>query len=288
GAVVGDGLYVYGGHYGRAHHYSREGQSGDFARLNLRDPQEWESLPGGPKLTGLAMVAHDGKLYRIGGFTAKNGDDEDQSLWSQPDFARFDPKGGDWESLPDLPEGRSSHDAAMIGDTLYVVGGWTLQGDAENDWHDTAWSIDLSAKALQWKPLPQPPFRRRALALANWQGKLYCLGGMQEEGGPTTAVAIFDPATQKWSEGPALLGGGMDGFGASAFACDDALYATTISGSIQRLSADGRRWEFVGQLEHPRFFHRLLPWHDRQLVVVGGASMSVGKIQPLERLPVTE
>jgi N-acetylneuraminic acid mutarotase len=287
GAAVADGwLYVYGGHYGEAHHYSREGQSGDFRRLNLRQPTEWESLPGSPKLTGLALVEHGGKLYRVGGFTAQNGESEEQSLWSQDSFARFNPQKKTWASLPPLPEGRSSHDAAVVGDTLYVVGGWNMQGDAETKWHDTAWSVDLSADSLEWKQITPPPFHRRAVALAAWQNRLYVLGGMQDEGGTTTRVAVYDPATKEWSEGPKLLGSGMDGFGSAAFACGGRLYATTMSGSVQRLAADGANWEFVGQLTHPRFFHRVLPATDQELVIVGGAHMSVGKIVELERLPL--
>lgn len=287
-AVVDDWLYVYGGHYGGAHHYSREGQSGDFRRLNLSNPEQWESLPGGPKLTGLALVAHGGKLYRVGGFTAENGEDEDQNLWSQAGFARFDPDSNAWEDLPPLPAGRSSLDAAVVDSTLYVVGGWNMQGADETTWHDTAWSVDLTADELQWQRIPTPPFHRRAVALAAGGGRLYVVGGMQESGRPTTRVAVYDPAAQEWSEGPQLLGGGMDGFGSSSFSCGGRLFATTMSGSVQRLSNDDGAWEYVGQLEHPRFFHRLLPWRDSDLVLVGGADMTSGKIVELERVPVAE
>jgi N-acetylneuraminic acid mutarotase/uncharacterized GH25 family protein len=287
GAVVGVWLYVYGGHYGQAHHYSQAGQSGDFRRLNLKQSSAWEELPGGPKLTGLAMVAYQGQLYRVGGFTAKNNEGEDESLWSQSDFARFDPQSKAWTQLPSLPEGRSSHDAAVIGDKLYVVGGWNMQAGKETVWHDTAWSIDLAAGKLEWKQIAKPPFFRRAVALAAWQDKLYVLGGMQQDGGPTTRVDVYDPASDKWSAAPAMLGNGMDGFGCSSFACDGRLYATTMSGSVQRLSSDGSQWELVGSLEHPRFFHRILPWQAQELVIVGGAHMAVGKIDTLERLPVT-
>ena len=287
-AVIDDWLYVYGGHYGGAHHYSREGQSGDFLRLNLRDPEQWESLPGGPKLTGLAMVAHGGMLYRVGGFTAENNDNEDQNLWSQSGFARFDPEQNSWADLPSLPERRSSLDAAVVGDTLYVVGGWDMQGGDETAWHDTAWSVDLTAEELRWQQLATPPFHRRALALAAWEDRLYVIGGMREDGNSTTRVAVYDPAKQEWSEGPGLLGRGMDGFGSSSFACNGRLFATTMSGSMQRLSEDGEDWEFVGQLEHPRFFHRLLPWQGSDLVLVGGADMTSGKIVELERVPVAD
>ena len=92
----------------------------------------------------------------------------------------------------------------MIGSTLYVVGGWQLQGDATTQWHDTALSVDLSQDKLTWKPIAQPPFHRRALALAEHNGKLYCIGGMQEDGGPTTKTAVYDPATDVWTKGPSL------------------------------------------------------------------------------------
>jgi N-acetylneuraminic acid mutarotase len=172
-----------------------------------------------------------------------------------------------------------------VGNKLYVIGGWQMQGEGATQWHETAWSIDLSAERLAWKPIAPPPFKRRALAAAAWQNKLYVLGGMQEQGGPTTSVAVYDPAADRWSEGPALLGTPMDGFGCAAFACQGQLFATTMSGAIQRLSPDGSQWDHVGSLEHPRFFHRMLPWQ-KELVIVGGAHMSVGKIDALERLPV--
>jgi N-acetylneuraminic acid mutarotase len=288
GAIVGDSLYVYGGNYGDAHDYSNEGQSGDFWKLNLQEPVKWQRVMTGPKLQGLAMVEYQGALYRIGGFTALNKAGEEQNLKSQAEFARFNAGKQNWDSLPPMPEPRSSHDAAVLENKLYVVGGWDLRGDGkESKWHETALRMDLATPNAPWTPIAPPPFKRRAVAVAAWQGKIYCIGGMQEKGGTTTAVAIYDPETNSWSDGPSLLGTSMDGFGASAFASHGRLYVTTMSGSIQRLSQDGKIWEFVGQLNHPRFFHRLLPWNN-QLVAVGGAHMSVGKIEAVEVIEVKE
>jgi N-acetylneuraminic acid mutarotase len=287
GAVVGDALYVYGGNYGSAHDYSIEDQSGDLWKLDLKNPAKWEQLPGSAKLQGLAMVEYRGHLYRVGGFTAMNKVGDPQDLRSQTDFARFNIPTQAWEALPSLPEGRSSHDAAIVRDTLFVVGGWNLQGKGrESQWHESALAMNLAAETPEWKTIATPPFKRRALALAELHGKLCCLGGMQEQGGTTTAVAVYDPSKNTWSEGPALIGGGMDGFGASAFACQGALYVTTMSGSIQRLVSEGTQWEYLGQVDHPRFFHRLLPWRNDKLVVVGGGNMTTGKVLELELLPV--
>ena len=111
---------------------------------------------------------------------------------------------------------------------------------------------------------------------------------MQPQGSATTAVSVFDPATNAWSEGPALVGAGLEGFGSSAFACGGKLFVTTMSGAVQQLPKSGGPWEIIGQLEHPRFFHRMLAWHDDQLVIVGGAHMRNGKIVELELVPVSE
>lgn len=287
GAVSGDTVFVYGGNYGSAHEYSHEGQSGDLWTLNLAAPSQWKKLSSGPKRQGLALVENRGLLYRIGGFMAKNDEGEENDLQSQSDVARFDPQTGQWEDLPPLPEPRSSHDSAIVGDVLYVAGGWNMPGAGGDPvWHQTAWAMDLSVSPAEfrWKSIKQPPFQRRALALAAWNGKLYCIGGMRQQGGPTTRCDVYDPKSDSWSDAPSLLGTSMDGFGSSAFASGGALYVSTISGSVQRLSKNGKRWEFVGQLDHPRFFHRLLPWRDRKLIAIGGGSMSVGKVTAVDVL----
>ena len=285
GAAVIDGwLYVYGGHFGRPHHYSNMSQSNELSRLNLRKPAKWEVIAKGPRLQGLAMVAHGGKLYRMGGFTAHNKEDEDHDLRSVADFVRFDPQTKQWEALPPLPEPRSSHDAVVIQDKLYVVGGWHLNGEKERQWHETAWVADLSQENIVWKQVSMPPFQRRALSLGHLDGKLYAIGGMRQKGGPTTRVDVFDPAGEKWSRGPSLIDPladaerekGMEGFGASAYAVDGQLFVSTYNGNIQVLDRDEKTWRIATQLEDDRFFHRMLLF-DSHLLLVGGASMRSGK-----------
>lgn len=304
-AILDRCLYMYGGHTGSAHSYSMEEQSNTLTRLDLQTGL-WDSVIDGPHLQGLALVAHGGKLYRIGGFTAMNDEGEQHALVSQNLVASFDPAVGDWSELPALPERRSSHDAAVVGDTLYVVGGWAMDGD-EKQWHSTAWKMDLTQQPQSWQPVESPGFQRRALAAAAHNGKLYVVGGMQQKGGPTTATAVYNPATDHWSAGPSLIvqedpkddkagegsgrnmsSGAMTGFGASAFATGGRLYATTVQGDVQRLSVDGSSWEVLNQSVSPRFFHRLLPLTNDQLIVVGGSNMSSGKFDEVEVIDVSE
>lgn len=302
-AVLNDALYLYGGHTGSAHSYSKAEQGRQLMKLSLKTGK-WEKLADGPGLQGLALVAHGKKLYRVGGFTAMNEEGEDHVLVSQNYAACFDPATSTWGDLPALPEPRSSHDAAVLGDTIYVVGGWAMNGKGDSDWHDTAWKMDLTADELKWEAITAPTFQRRAIAAAAHNGKLYVVGGMQSEGGPTTKTSVYDPASNKWSEGPALFvkadpepkegekpthsmsSGGMTGFGASAFATGGSLYVTTVQGTLQELSDDGAKWNVISDKVTPRFFHRLLPMNAGQLVVVGGSNMSSGKFEEVEVIDV--
>lgn len=287
GAIADNVLYVYGGHTGDAHSYSTSEQSDRFYALDLRgESPQWQTLSSGPRLQGLALVPHGEDVIRVGGFTALNAEGQSHDLRSQASVSRFDVSSGDWQALPDLPEPRSSHDAAVLNDRLYVVGGWQLDGEEASRWHDTAWALDLSDASAEWKSITPPPTTRRALSLAAHDGKLYAIGGMKQPGGPTTVVEIYDPEQNQWTAGPELPGEPMNGFGNAAFAAGGSLYVTTIRGNALRLSTAGDAWEQVATVDPPRFFHRMLPHSDDALLIVGGANMAEGKYLEIDRLQI--
>ena len=65
---------------------------------------EWEELPMQTPLQGLPLVAHGGKIYRVGGLTARNATTEEkEDLHSTNEFAEFDPATGKWTALAPLP-----------------------------------------------------------------------------------------------------------------------------------------------------------------------------------------
>jgi N-acetylneuraminic acid mutarotase len=288
GAAVVDGnFYAVGGYSGGSHDYYAEAQSKELLRISLSKPQSWEVVSESLPRTGTAMVAYKGKLYRIGGFVAKNKEGDPQDLESQSDVQCFDPAKGVWTDMPSLPLGRSSHDAVCIGDTIYVVGGWKMdkgsaQGGDGHTWQETALALDLSAAKPEWKEIAAPGFKRRALQLASHNGKVYAVGGMQETGGPTTEVMVYDPKSNVWSSAGKFHGGAMDGFGAATVDINGTLVVTTMSGSVQTYDDATGKWNLVGQLKHPRFFHRIAPIDSKKLLVVGGSNMSTGKIDTVE------
>jgi N-acetylneuraminic acid mutarotase len=272
GAAVADGnVYVYGGHSGKAHTYSTETTLGQFLRLNLAKPAKWEQLTGGPILQGLAVVAHGGKIYRIGGMQPKNKPDAKSDTISVAAFARFDPKANKWEDLPDLPECRSSHDAAVLGDRLFVAGGWKMNGAAkESDWHTTMLVVDLKKEPLKWESVEQP-FKRRALTMAAVDGKVYVIGGLAPDGKMERSVEVYDPEKQLWSKGAEIPDGPMNGFSAGACVCGGRLYLNPADGIIYRLSEKGA-WDEVASLKQPRFVHRVVSIGKHEMLAIGGAS----------------
>ena len=289
GAAVSDGyLYVYSGHTGTEHDHSAANLSQCFCRVPLAGGQPWEMLEMQTPLQGLALVAHGGKLYRVGGMNARNATtDDDENLHSTTEFAQYDPATKTWTKLADLPAPRSSHNAVVIGDRLYVTGGWTLSGSRKGDWLDDSLVYDFSDPSVGWQKLPKQDFQRRALAASQWHGQLAALGGMDERAKVSRRVDFFDPATGKWSEGPELPGTGMSGFGVSAWNLGDSLYISGFNGRVFRLAERGTKWEEVAKLDEPRFFHQLVPAAQQDaLLVVGGASRD-GHLADVELVDVS-
>jgi outer membrane protein assembly factor BamB len=293
GGAVADGwLYVYGGHTGTEHAHSAANLSSHFRRVQLGSTgeasgtQAWEELPMQTPLQGLPLVSHGGKLYRAGGLSVRNATtDDEEDLHSITEFASYDPATGQWTDLTPLPAPRSSHDAVVIGDKLFVVGGWTLSGTSDGEWLERSLVFDLANPDAGWQKLPEQSFQRRALAAAEWHGKLVALGGMDENADVSPRVDFFDPTTGKWSEGPNLPGRGIAGFGVSAWNLDGELYVSGMRGVVYRLNDEGSDWEEVAKLGTPRFFHRLLPGGDDSLLAVGGASRK-GHLTDIEEIDV--
>ncbi|MBN9690440.1 MAG: hypothetical protein J0M24_09375 [Verrucomicrobia bacterium] len=265
-----DWLYVFGGHKGERHDYSVDMVSGSLNRLRLSEGTTWQKLPSSVPGQGLALVAYQGDVYRIGGMAARNAANTKQDLYSLTTFQKFNAQKDRWEDLPALPMARSSHDSVVVGSRLYTLGGWSMKGGTNAPvWPDHALVLDLKKPEAGWREFPQP-FQRRALAVAALGNRIYCIGGMDSDNKPTQRVEIYDTVAGTWSQGPDLPPGKFKGFGCSAIAQDGRVFVTAFQGDLLRLSADGNAWEVVGRLEHPRMAHRLVTAGSTQLIALGG------------------
>jgi outer membrane protein assembly factor BamB len=288
GAAVADGwVYVYGGNSGKAHEFHRECIKGDFFRLNLSNGKEWEKLPSDRPLLGAAMASYQGSIYRIGGMEARNEKGARNDIHSTKEVVRYVPASGQWESLPDLPDQRSSHDVAVLDNILYVAGGWKLTGggsrdaeDSSGEWHKTMLSLDLANPTKGWTSIPQP-FQRRALAVVAHENRLWFIGGMDSSDEPSLAVDWYEPKSGKWGKGADLPKSKMAGFGIAACSAGGEVLASPLSGQVYAIRDNGARWEELTKLAKPRFFHRMLPATADSVVVVGGSDRK-GQIRDLE------
>lgn len=271
GAVTAGGwLYVFGGHTGKRHDYSADKVSGAFHRLRLSDGRAWEKLPASAPGQGLPLVSHGRHIYRVGGMAARNPSGTKQDLYSTTVVQRFDPRRGEWQDFVSLPAPRSSHDAVVVGDKIYVAGGWQLSGASSKAvWPATALVLDLANPGAGWREFPQP-FQRRALAMAALGTRIFCIGGMDSDNESTLAVDIYDTATGQWTKGPNLPAGRHKGFSCSAVAQDGRIYASAFKGELLRLAPDERSWEVLGGLQHRRMSHRLVAAGATQLIALGG------------------
>jgi N-acetylneuraminic acid mutarotase len=285
-AVCEGWVYVYGGHSGQPHVYSCEDVLGTFHRLNLNGGTRWEELPSDLGLLSPALVAHQGKLYRLGGSQARNRPGEENDLVSVTNCAMYDPAKKRWEPFPSLPEGRSSHDAVVVGQRIFVIGGWCLQGKNKPPrWHDTALVLDLEQPQAGWRTISQP-FQGRAFAAVAYRGKVYVMGGLRpNEKMPTLAVHIYDPQNNTWSTGPQMPGNARNGFSPACCVAGGQLYLSPADGKIYRLAEE--RWQEVAHLTTPRFTHRLVAVSEDKLLAIGGTSpKDQRKIAELELVSV--
>ncbi len=289
-AVQGQHLYVLGGHIGENHQHSQSNLSGKFARRLLDNPNApWEILPGEFPLQSVSLVSDGNYLYRIGGVNSLNKAEEKEDMRSVDEVAVYDPTANSWKNLPSLPEPRSSHDSVIIGSDLIVVGGWRLNGSSKDgEWLSTVYRLNLQ-NPTAWVKLSEAPFKRRALAAAGYAGKLFVIGGIDDQRNVSNNVDILELESGTWRVGPSVPisdkpGSDMSAFGCSAFAVRQDLYVSGAEGTILKLSCESTAWEPIGHWNQRRFFHRLIS-NGTRLIVAGGVNRD-GSLKSIELFPI--
>jgi len=232
----------------------------------------WEELPASTHLQGLALVGYKHALIRVGGMEPRNAKAEKADNNSVATVQKYDPSEKKWTNLAELPAGRSSHDAVVVGDTLVVVGGWNMKGVAgKNEWHNNALTLDLTNAKSTWKSIEQP-FSRRALTAAEQDGKVLVFGGLTSDNKMDHSVNILDLKTGKWTTGPRIPGDRMNAFTPASCTIAGKVYLNPADGKIYRMS--GEKWEELSAVKTPRWVHRMVPFGDNNMLVLCGATGS--------------
>lgn len=175
---------------------------------------------------GLASCTIRGKIYAtglgwgIGAFDINLGRTEE-----------YDPVSNVWTPRAELPTPRAWVTASAVGNKCYVIGGGENGGPFSPPALTSVEEYDPRTDNWQSKaPLPQ---RREAAGSAVVNGKIYVIGGGDAvwwASDPIAPVAIYDPATDTWSEG-ADMPTPRKGLGVAAV--DGLIYA--IGGSNHEL-----------------------------------------------------
>ena len=201
---LGGAVYAFGGHLGPPHGFSRASESGALLRLELTPGSAWEDLGVvSPALESAGLASHGGLVYRVGGLRVDNAPGQPEDLHSVKTVQVYDPASARWSDVTQMPEGRSAHGTVVIGDRLYAVAGWELDGDLFSGRFATGgFVLDLSRTGAAWQPIPPPPFKLRSLSVTAVGDDIYAIGGATDVPGEfSNEVYVLDTRSGTWSRG---------------------------------------------------------------------------------------
>ncbi len=281
---LGNFVYVYGGHVGEAHVYSKATHSQSFVRFNMKTGKKWEKLPLNQSLQGLGMAAYKGKIYLAGGSQATNEKGKESNLSSLSEVSVFDVKTKKWSQTTPLPEPRSSHELVAHKGKLYVIGGWNMKDGQGVNWHFNGLVADLAEDPIKWEKLPTTDWKVRANSAAIVNNELYVIGGLNDQG-TTGAVRRLNLKNLKWSDiadfpSPNRL----KGFGSAACNLGGNLVAGGFSYQPHIFVDSNSSWiPSPEKVKGKRFFHRMIPFSNQKVLFIGGANFE-GHLKDIEIL----
>jgi hypothetical protein len=144
-----------------------------------------------PQRTEVTGAYWDGKIVVVAGLL------RDDTPSAQVDF--YDPGTDRWSPGPRLPLPLHHTAAGVLGDRLYVVGGYT--GTAGN-WRPVTDVHSLGPGETQWRAEPPLSGPRGALAVAALDDALVAVGGVGN--GPEVVTEVLRRGSSSWERGPDL------------------------------------------------------------------------------------
>lgn len=205
-----DFVYWVGGHLGEFHYYDRGNISRQAHRLNLKTG-EWTQIADFPvRAQGFRMCGYGDGIFAFGGFVYEG--DGEWPVRSTNIVRRYDIGKNIWEDAARLSAPRSSNVLGVVGDLVYLIGGWDgwskPSQDESDPWrskpdtfHDTIEIFDLAArKTAEVIPLGIP--KRRALAAVTRGSEITIAGGLGPRGfwDTLTEVMTFDTKSRRWTK----------------------------------------------------------------------------------------
>ena len=229
--------------------------------------------------TEVSGVAWRGRLLVLGGLTADGGGSDLVHL--------YDPERDRWEPGPRLPVRLHHAGLGVLGDRVWVVGGYT-NGPGEA-WRPVADAHSLGPADAGWRPeAPLPAGPRGALAVAATGDALVAVGG--EAGGKALATTeVYEARTRAWRRGPDLEAAREHLAAAAAGGRVYAIAGRTPGGpnlaSVESLDPDQTGpWRPEPSVGHPRGGIAADAVGDTTICVAGGeeAAGTIASVECLE------
>ncbi len=155
-------------------------------------------IPQGRARGAAGAVVYKDKIYLVGGIT--HGHMSGTNAW----FDEYDPRTGNWRTLPDAPVARDHFQAVIVEEKLYSVAGRRSSQATNQGFELTVKEMDVfDFKTGEWQTLPESanlPTQRAGNMAINWDNTVIVAGG--ESGSQMPAhneVEQYDPATGIWS-----------------------------------------------------------------------------------------
>ena len=164
-------------------------------------PGSWTTLAPAPtKRTEVTAAVLGGRIYVLGGF-AEPSLSNLSSMTITDRVEVYDPATNEWTTRAPLPVGLHHAAAVVAENRLYVIGGYRQAFLAL--WHPVATVYRYDPDKNAWTERAPMPTPRGALAVAEFSGRFYAIGGYDGSGNKA-AVEVYDPAADTWTAGAPL------------------------------------------------------------------------------------
>jgi DNA-binding CsgD family transcriptional regulator/N-acetylneuraminic acid mutarotase len=138
---------------------------------------------------GMGVIAYQGKIYALGGYTV--GADSAEQITGRSSV--LDVAAGGWTELPDKPTPVGDVKAAVLEGRIFVPGGRLADGTITT----TVEAFDPAT--AQWRTMRALPAPRSRYALVALEGKLILFGGWDGQAVQSTVLEYDADATQ-WTQ----------------------------------------------------------------------------------------
>jgi hypothetical protein len=231
----------------------------------------WNTGPPLPfSLNHAMMVAYDNTVWLIGGFTPQNG-----SVLGNVSarVLKLDLASDRWVNEPPLHHARAAGAAVVVGKDIVVVGGRTGTSGPSSSQPVTTTEV---FNGTSWHDAKAIPFPVNHLAAASDGTYVYAVGGHQiSDTSVTTALQRFDPATDQWTQLPAMpapaggLGAVIVGGQLITVGGDNG---RIVSSTVRDYNPTTKKWSTLTSLAEPRTGLGVV-YYNNILYAVDGASL---------------